>query len=209
MIHPCDLSAEMAEEILGHPRAHWAGNCHSISLALVRSRAVGIETGTDGSPVCRVARGTTLGVAGQHSWVVFSRDCYDPQALVLDLTLWSYDPTAPLIYRDRAHERPHTPHGSGSIYTAGRPSSHGGEPIGLTPTQPLSAEATTFLDLFGPLDMHGWRELASAPVGGWPAHELTTAMYQTDQVRTLVPIDLAGMRTDLNPAGLYLASPPR
>ncbi|MGH3977233.1 MAG: hypothetical protein ACRDS9_28555 [Pseudonocardiaceae bacterium] len=207
MIHPSDLRAEMAEELLGSPRADWARNCHAVSLALVRSRAVGIETGDDGSPVCRVARGSSPGVAGQHSWVVFSRDCYDPHALVLDLTLWSYDPTAPLIYCGRAHERPHTPHGSGSIYTTARPSSHGGEPIRLTPTQPLSGEAKTFLDMLGPLDVHGWRELASAPVGGWPAHELTTAMFQTDCLRPLVPIDLAGMRTDLNPAGLYLVTP--
>ena len=207
MIHPSDLSVEIAEEILGSPRADWARNCHAVSLALVRSRAVGIETGADGSPACRVARGSAPRVAGQHSWVVFSHDCYDPQAMVLDLTLWSYDPTAPLIYRGRAEERPHIPHGSGSIYTAGRPSSHGGEPIALTPTQPLSTPAKTFLEILGPLDMHGWRELASAPVHGWPAHELTTAMCQTDRLRSLVPIDLAGMRTDLNPAGLYLANP--
>ena len=40
------------------------------------------------------------------------------------------------------------------------------------------------------------------PVGGWPAGEIFEAMTHTKGLEALVPIDLLGMLTDLNPDGL-------
>jgi hypothetical protein len=45
--------------------------------------------------------------------------------------------------------------------------------------------------------------LANAPVEGWPAREILTAMAATPRLAACVPIDILGMVTDLNPKGLY------
>jgi hypothetical protein len=38
---------------------------------------------------------------------------------------------------------------------------------------------------------------------GWPAAEIIGPMRDTRELRTTVPIDIAGMITDRNPGGLY------
>jgi hypothetical protein len=174
----------------------WSHQCHGASIHLVKSGVLGTD--------CRVARGSCPGVGGQHSWVVLGMDCYDPTAKIIDPTLWSYDPTVDGVWMGLASERPHTPHGAGSIWNWGRPESGDGEIIGLAAN--LSPSAEMFLDMVGPLDIDGWVRLFSlAPVEGWPAGEIIEAAWRTPDLRALIPIDRVGMLTTLNPEGLYLA----
>lgn len=172
----------------------WAGQCHAASLEVVRSGLF---------PGARVARGVCKGVGSQHSWVVLG-DPYDKKTAIVDVTLWSYRDDVEGIWRGSGRAAWHRPHGSGSIWKWGRPAPATGEPVELTPSRPLSREARDFLDLLGPLDHEGWAMLAHAPVEGWPAAELVRAMYETESLRLQVPIDIVGMLTDINPAGLYL-----
>jgi hypothetical protein len=174
----------------------WSHQCHGASIALVKSGVLGTE--------CRVARGSCPGVGGQHSWVVLGMDCYDPEAKVIDPTLWSYDSTVDGVWIGLASERPHVPHGAGSIWQWGRPEPGGEEPITLA--VPVSGYAESFLDMLGPLDITGWGRLFSnAPVGGWPAAEIIEAAWNTPDLKALIPIDRVGMVTTINPEGLYLA----
>lgn len=188
------------ESAIGFEKPEWAQQCHAVSIALVKSGLLKDLTGTNG----RVTRGSTRGVAGQHSWVVLGDKCHDPRVPVLDLTLWSYDPGAPTVYADAADKRPHRPHGHGSIFQWGMPQHGGGETIELTPTTPLGPSARQFLSMLGPLDLKGWSTLAHAPVLGWPAKEIVSAMSDTKILSAFVPIDIVGMLTDRNPCGLYL-----
>jgi hypothetical protein len=181
-------------EALGGDLDRWAGQCHAASHALVQA---GLW------PSARVARGSCVGVGGQHSWVVVGDDCYSPVVQIVDPTLWSYDRTVCGIWTGRGRGR-HTPHGAGSIWAWGKPGSGGGEPIALTPSRPLSASAQRFLGMLGPLDRKGWAQLAHAPVEDWPSAEILRAMSETEGVGPLIPIDVLGMATDVNPSGLYL-----
>lgn len=195
-----DLTAETFEQKTGRPLTDFAHDCHAAAVAIVRSGALGRP--------CRVARGFCPGVGGQHSWVVVGMDCYDENAIVVDPTLWSYDrelsDREPYVFVGRAHERPHTPHGdTRNIFAWGRPDYPTGPAIELDRTG-LSWDACAFLDLLGPLDRKGWAQLAHAPIGGWPAGEIYGAMWRSDTLGGLVPIDLIGMLTDINPGGLYL-----
>jgi hypothetical protein len=189
--------AEVAAAI-GIPVPKWHHQCHVISLAIVKSGLL---------PGSRVARGVTPGVGGQHSWIVVGDDCYDPEAVVVDPTLWSYVPGTPTIWVGLADERPHTPHGAGSIWDVGRPPEPTGEVMALKPTTPLSVDAQRFLDMAAPLglDATGWMILASSlPVQGWPAGEVYAAMDDTPGLGVFVPVDRLGMLTSRNPDGLYL-----
>lgn len=142
-------------------------------------------------------------IANQHSWVVLGENCYDPRAEILDPTLWSYDNArSPLLLLTDMTRQTHQPHGSGSIFSAGMPSSRGGEPIELDQNA-LGADARRFLALLEPLDVQGWMQLVHSPVQGWPAGEIIAAAYADQRLRALVPIDILGMTTDLNPKGLY------
>lgn len=134
--------------------------------------------------------------------MVVGEDCYDDRAVVVDPTLWSYDDRVEAVWTGRARERPHRPHGHGSIFEWGRPCSTGGEPIELAVE--VSRHARMFLDMLGPLDRAGWGQLARAPVQGWPAAEIVAAMDDTPGLTALVPIDRLGMLTDRNPCGYYL-----
>lgn len=174
------------------PYEEWAHNCHSISLKLLKTG----EFGTG-----RIARGWANGVRGQHSWIVLGNYVYDPRAIIVDPTIWSYVPDIDGIVvlrnmKDRA------PHGAGSIYDAAKPAAGDGKPIELTPVKPFSRAAQSFLAELGPLDMKGWMQLANSPVQGWPAKEILTAMVDS-KMGVYVPIDILGMVTDLNPKGLY------
>lgn len=186
------MTPDQFEATVGAPLETFHHQCHAASIALVKSGVLG-----DGA---RVARGTCPGVGGQHSWVVLG-DPYYPDVPVVDPTLWSYLDGAPELWEGRAHIRPHTPHGAGSIWDWGRPVAGDGPIIKL---DGLSRDAELFLQLLGPLDRRGWLNLFSAPVGGWPAAEVYAAAWQSDELGALVRIDLVGMLTDLNPSGLYL-----
>lgn len=181
--------------VAGFDHRAYAKKCHEGSLALIRS-------GVLGKPA-RVARGSCRGVPGQHSWVVLGEDCYNPRATVIDVTLWSYDLSVRCAYQGEASERPHLPHGSGSIWQSGKPTSMGGPSISLPDDAELSQLAWGFLQLLGPLDRRGWSQLAHSPVGGWPAGEILAAMSKDERLQALVPIDVLGMTTDLNPCELY------
>lgn len=193
---PVKLSKRAFEEAVGNPLEHFAHQWHYAATELVRS-------GLYEDQGARVARGVTPNVHGQHSWVVLGGDCYDPQARVIDPTLWSYWSKVTNIWVGRASDRPHQPHGAGNIWHWGKPCSGGGQPILLE--VPVDKEAEAFLELLGPLDRAGWQALlSSAPVGGWPAAAIVKAAYWTPQLRALIPIDRVGMLTDINPGGLYL-----
>ncbi len=177
------------------PWPSWARQCHALSLGIVTS---GLLRGP-----ARVARGAASRVHGQHSWIVLGEDCYDPRAQILDPTLWSYDAArSPLLLHTDASHGTHRPHGAGFIFDHGKPASHGGEPIDIDRAG-LSRLGRRFLDLLGPLDVHGWYDLLHSPVGGWPAGEIIAASYRDKRLRALIPIDIVGMTTDLNPGGLY------
>jgi hypothetical protein len=183
--------AEVALTI-GVPIETWHGQCHAISLAIVKAGLV---------PGGRVARGSCRGVGGQHSWIVNGRDCYDPKADIIDPTLWTYVPSVGSIWRGGPKTHKHTPHGAGSIWEWGRPVSGDGEPIEL---EGLSKRAQLFVDMLGPLDFRGWNMLFSAaPVEGWPAGEIIEAANKNRDLAGLIPIDRLGMLTDVNPQGLY------
>jgi hypothetical protein len=178
------------------PLARWAYQCHAASLALVNSGVL---------PGSRVARGSCKGVMGQHSWVVVGHDVYARDAVIVDPTLWSYDPSVAGIWTGSARDGRHVPHGgTGTIWTWGKPEAQGGPIVELTPKTPLSRSALMILDMIGPLDYHGWCVLADAPVHGWPAAEIVAAIDDTEALASCVPIDILGMLTDRNPGGLYL-----
>lgn len=195
------FTVQQAEEAIGIPFAKWSRRCHNISLRIVRSSLIPGPR--------RVARGTCKGVLGQHSWIVAGSDCYAKDARIIDPTLWSYDASVGGIWFGGARDGRHVPHGAGSIWESGRPDFPEGEPIWLTvPDSDLPEEARVFLEILGPLDRHGWMQLASScPVEGWPAGEILAAMYNTPELRAAVPIDRIGMLTGINPGGLYLPGP--
>jgi len=171
-------------------------DCHSVSWHLIRSGLLG-----EGGPSLRVARGACLGVGGQHSWVVMGHP-YDDQAIIVDLTLWSYNPMQPRIWLGSMQSRLHRPKGYGQILQGPRPQSRGGEPVTV---EVSSAKAKAFLRMVGPLDYRGWGALWShCGMLGWPAKEILEAFLdQHPKMAALVPIDIVGMMTDRNPQGTY------
>lgn len=189
-----DELRSLAAEVLG-PLTSWAWQCHGASSALVHSGVLGRS---------RVARGACRGVVSQHSWVVLGDDCYDDAARIVDPTLWSYDVSVKGVWVGSYRDGRHRPFGKGSIFAWGRPNEARGEVVELTPRKSWSTQAQMFLRLLGPLDADGWRQLAHAPVEGWPAGEIIDAMCESG-FEEFVPIDIVGMTTDRNPGGLYLA----
>jgi hypothetical protein len=183
--------AEVADAI-GLPVESWAQQCHGISLAIIKAGLV---------PGARVARGSCRGVRSQHSWIVNGWDCYDPEADIIDPTLWSYVEGVPTIWHGKPNVHGHTPHGAGSIFRWGRPVAGDGPIIEL---EGLSKHAQLFLDHVGPLDFRGWQVLLSAaPVEGWPAAEIIDAASRDKRISACIPIDILGMLTEQNPSGLY------
>lgn len=182
------------------PFEEWAHNCHAVSIALVKAKVFGYS---------RVARGVCKdsGLALQHSWIVLDPDVYRPSAPIVDPTLWSYDSSVQGIWVGSiARGKRHRPKGMGSIWKYGHPPNCSpADAIRLTPSFQLSPLAQYFLKLLGPLDRRGWMMLADGPMQGWPAGEIVLAMLETPALRSDVPIDIAGMLTNLNPKGLYLA----
>lgn len=176
------------------PLDRWHHDCHGASFAIVNA-----ELWT-----CRVARGMCKNVGSQHSWVVMGTDPYDKEADILDPTLWSYDDEIVGVLASSMENGLHTPHGAGDIWEWGKPSAAVDEPVELAPPNGAwSDDAKLFLELLGPLDWNGWATLANAPVEGWPAGEILSALQQ---VRPLVGIDIIGMTTNQNPGGTYIAN---
>lgn len=191
-------------EAIDIPFEEWAHACHAISCQIVRH----IE------PTARVARGICDGVGSQHSWVVLGPDCYDPEAPIVDATLWSYDPQVEGIWTGSIEDGRHRPFGLGPhIMELGCPRSGGGPEIELTPRRPLSEEAEWWLGMFrsqlagAPLDWEFWAGLSNMSVVGWPAGEFIEAMHWTRDLSVVVPIDKLGMLTQINPGRAYLAGP--
>jgi hypothetical protein len=181
----------------GISRAAMTHQCHAVSLAIVRSGQLGKGA--------RVARGTCLGLASQHSWVTVG-DPYDPGSPIVDATLWSYRPDVQGCWNGTLADLLHVPHGAGTPAEEDFPRSVSGGVTGevlLKPSRPLSRAAHEFLAGIGPLDIQGWFRMAHLPVQGWPSAEIIRAMYDTPVLRAFVPIDIVGMVTDVNPGGLY------
>ena len=172
----------------------WAQRCHECSLALIRTGLLPDDA--------RVARGWCGSISSQHSWVVIGNP-YDENAPVLDGTLWSYTDQKPRLFFCPKGNLQYQPHGAGSIWEYGRPDAPVDEVITLKTK--LSKTAADFLTMAAPngLDYLGWSVLAHAPVGGWPAREIISAMYDDERLGPLIPIDIVGMLTDKNPGGLY------
>jgi hypothetical protein len=188
--------AEYFARVIEKPLEEWHHDCHRVSLAIVRTGVLGSKA--------RVARGTCAHVGGQHSWIAVTGDCYDAYSPIVDPTLWTYRADVPRLLVTSLYAFGHRPHGAGRIFEWGQPTCGDGEPISLTPSEPLSPLARDFLALLGPLDLRGWMILASeAPVEDWPAGEILAAMDDTPVLRALVPIDRLGMLTERNPGGLY------
>lgn len=175
---------------LGGDLKRWARQCHAASIHLVQQ---GIGT--------RVARGWATKVLSQHSWVVVGDDCYNPE-LIIDPTYWSYaHPTLPEVYFSTMEDGIHKPHGWGTVYDVPKPEKATGKPIKLSG---LSKIAKAWLAHVEPLDRTGWAQLANGPMQGWPSKEIIAAMAKRPELKVLIPIDILGMLTNLNPGKLYL-----
>ena len=187
----CDMEPSYYQDFVD-----FAQDCHSVSLAFVRSGLLG-----EGGPTLRVARGACLGVGGQHSWAVLGHP-YDNGATIVDLTLWSYNPRQPRIWIGTLRNTLHRPKGYGHIFSGSKPEGRGGEVI---PVKVSSEQARDFLRMVGPLDAHGWGALWSrCGMLGWPAKEILEAFLdQYPKMAPLVPIDIVGMVTDRNPQDTY------
>lgn len=184
--------AERLGKLIGIEPGKWANRCHEISLALLR-------TGEFGKG--RIARGFAQGIAGQHSWIVLGDDVYDDDAVIVDPTILPTSKNEMAVVVAKARDLSNLPKGKGSIWDYGQPWQHSNETIELA--VPLSGEARAFMSMIGPLDLLGWMQLANAPVQGWPAKEILTAIKATPRLEHAVPIDHLGHVTDLNPGGLY------
>lgn len=202
---PEDLTEDIIEEAMCEMEPSFyqdfddfSQQCHSVSLGLVRSGLLG-----EGGPSLRVARGACFGVGGQHSWVVMGNP-YDDRAVIVDLTLWSYNPSQPRIWLGSGQSGLHRPKGYGWIYDSPKPQDHGGEILEFD-TKGMTPEARRFLNVIGPLDARGWGRLWSGcGMMGWPAKEILEAFLdQYPTLGPLVPIDIAGMVTDRNPQEIY------
>jgi hypothetical protein len=196
-------------ELIGVPYGRWSGKCHEVSFQL-------LSTGRFGPG--RVARGWSPAVIGQHSWIVLGPDVYASDAVIVDPTITPYlrkhgmagtnrPGGLPDIQVEYAHDLSHRAHGHGSIWEGqNKPCPGGGPIIELTPGFELSEAAKFFLseDILGPLDRRGWGQLANGPMQEWPAAEIIRAMYDTPELKMLVPVDIIGMLTDHNPGKCYL-----
>jgi hypothetical protein len=195
-LSPVTEDTDRLAKLIDLPFPLWANQCHGVSLALLRTGEFGPG---------RIARGTCEHVPSQHSWIVLGNDCYNPNAVVVDPTLWAHDPEVTGIYIGRNRQGCyHQPHGAGSCFSVNPPQHHGGPDIELTPSEPLKPRALAWLGVLGPLDFRGWMEVVHLPVEDWPAREILTAVADTPALGPVFfPIDILGMLTDRNPGGLY------
>ena len=175
----------------------WAKQCHSASLAIVNA---GLDL-----PGARVARGSCRGIQAQHSWVTLGSP-YEPDVEIVDPTFWSYqEDFSPQVIRGSAagFGDAYWPHGKGNIWEYGCPTVGEGE---IIVPDGLSEEAIVFLDIISGrgLDRQAWALLLTSPVQGWPSKNIVECACSDPRLSPLIPIDIVGMVTDLNPDGLYL-----
>jgi len=190
------LNLDVVERAVGTPRELWKNRCHEISLALLKSDAfVGIDA--------RMARGFSIQITSQHSWIVLGKDVFDRTALVVDPTWSSTVMNAPMISYAR-NFRSHRPHGWGMLTEY--PESGGGPEVEIKGMTSETAEWVEFVRMTvdGPLDVRFWCRLFSGPLQGWPSRELVGLAAEMPELRFGIPVDVVGMLTDLNPNGLYL-----
>lgn len=206
------LTTADIERAIELPSESWGGRCHEVSLMAVGSGVLG-EPG----PTCRVVRGSApgYGIGGQHSWIALG-DPYDPKTVYVDVTAQAWDNDVEGLLVSYAADnwlahvsdarRWHLPFGydSRNVMKVGRPAPPGPGEKGYLLEGELSDDATSFLDLLGPLTSHGWSAMFGWAKGGWSYREiLTAAVEQVPRVNALTSIDLIGHGTDLNPQGLY------
>jgi hypothetical protein len=185
------------------PLDKWAHQCHAASLALVRSGVLQDHIGG----TWRVARGVCKGVGGQHSWTV-QGDVYDRTALIVDITLWSYDAEQDRVWvGTMGEDKLHRPFGDNDIWAAGCPLPGDGPdmPLDLPPGHRGSPFYNMLRDHVAYTDRAFWMRLWSSNcMLGWPAAELLETFLDTyPDCAGLVPVDIIGMLTDRNPDGLY------
>jgi hypothetical protein len=211
---PADVHLPPIDEIaerIDWPVERWAGNCHAVSLAIVKAGIV---------PKGRVARGFCDGWVGQHSWIVgpaldergreILGDCHAANATIIDPTLHTFRDDVTGIYEAQADtDRWHMPHGGGpSIMAQGHPGNVDFEDavfLDEDAAAELSDDAMWFLDeMLGPMDRTCWGRLLTGTVMDWPSAEIITAALRTPALAMLVPYDLVGMLTTWNPGGVYL-----
>lgn len=190
---------EMADAI-DLPLDRWRGNCHSVSLRIVKQGLFGPS---------RVARGVCKGVSSQHSWVVCSRDdlaCYDRKVRIVDPTLHCHRDDTDGLWEGSLEDGLHAPHGYANIWEMGCPVPGGQPAIRLE----LPPQAQMFIELMErvtgrPMDHGGRNRLFNGALAGVPVMpEIVKAAYGHDELRGWIPIDIVGMLTDVNPGGLYL-----
>ena len=203
------MPEEVIREILD-PLEKWYHRCHAASLEIVKHPSA--------PDIARVARGWLPGCKHQHSWVCLG-DPYSLATTIIDPTIWSYmdnegnqreipnyDSSAhtPMIVQEMAKNLQHIPYCRGSIRAGAMPAGNPDNPPIALPG--LSSEAQRFLNLINPegLDVDAWYSLLHAPVEDWPSGEIIAAAFRQPQLTALIPIDIVGMRTDLNPGGFYL-----
>jgi len=187
------LTVASVEKALQSKLENYYHSCHAASLQLVRSGLLG--------PTARVARGSCRGVGGQHSWAVIG-DPYESSSTIVDITLWSYtgDGKEIWVWVGSMDNGLHRPQGYSSIFASDMPSRGSGKIIEL---DGMSPRAKNFMQAIGPLDAQGWIQLFNSGMLHWPSAEVISLAYQNDELRALIPIDIAGMLTDFNPGELY------
>lgn len=193
------------------PADYWVNRCHEISYEIVRSGILA----EPGPETCRVVRGAApgYGIFGQHSWIALGRP-FDPKTTIIDATAHAWGKVEGLVVSTVADAYlgfelatfGHAAHGylPGQIMNYGRPRVHDLDTAYLLDTSEMSAQARSFLHLLGPLNDEGWLALVTYPHGGWPAREVCEAIVeQVPRAEVVLPIDVVGHTTDLNPCGLY------
>lgn len=84
MSDPAGMRLDDLLDLAGLTRDQAAQQCHAVSLQLIS---------VPDFPTARVARGFCSNpeakMLRQHSWIVLGTDAYDPDATVIDPTLWS------------------------------------------------------------------------------------------------------------------------
>jgi len=189
------VSLEQVEAATGIPASAWENRCHEVALAIVKS---------DLFDYARVARGYADGIRGQHSWVVLDHDVYSRYSVILDPTYNVNIGGDPLLWWGTLDSGVHHPKGAGSIWDFGAPGNSSFSDAYHLNTEGLSASARSFIHMIEPLNRQGWASLAHFPMQGWPSGEIIERMYEDENLRPFIPIDIVGMVTDINPSGLYL-----
>jgi len=195
-----DLTVPMVEEAIGIPRDRWSRQCHAVSLAIVRS---GLVKG-------RVLRGYCDGVEGQHSWIALdtANDAFEREVEILDPTLWSYDDKVKDYLWWGTNLARHRPHGSGRFFDYGCPIGDGKDIVGLNTCGIPGNRILRIMESTGfDYSLRAWSAFFNsghfAYTAGGASDIIHAACFNTD-LCALIPIDIVGNLTSINPDGLYM-----